>query len=360
MGVERRAEIQWLRALAATEVAICHSDLVTKHFSSYHLLESWWHRGVGGIGVEIFFMVSGYVICMTAASHATGSAFLVSRIRRIYPLYWIFTSLVVLAYLVNPNWHLSNFDPGPLSLIRSYLILPQPGFPILGVGWTLEHEMVFYVLVGMIMLFWSMHTSAKEAIVWLLAALGLVGCLQEPSLQTSVVAAHIFSPYMLAFGFGWLMRHVEGMPRGQRIPRVALFLAMCAAGYVFGSEQGAHLVLRLAVAATVFWLFLAARHLFDADSAINRFGWKFGDASYSIYLVHWFVLSALGKAIVVLQPGEALAELIRPLGIALSIAAGFAVRALLEKPIDQWLRRDPRKALNPATAKYRASEMRGR
>lgn len=355
MAAERRAEIQWLRGIAAAEVAICHSDLVTKHFSSYHLLESWWHRGMGGIGVEIFFMVSGYVICMTAANHKTGGAFLLSRIRRIYPLYWIFTSLVVLAYLINPNWHLSNFDAGPLSLIRSYLILPQAGFPILGVGWTLEHEMVFYVLVGMIMLFWSMHGSAKDAIVWLLAGLGLVGCLQEPSQQTSVVASHIFSPYMLAFGFGWLLRYIEGMPREQQAPRVALFVAVCAAGYLFGSDHGAHLAFRLAVAAAVFSLFLVARPLFDADNAVNRFGWKFGDASYSIYLVHWFVLSALGKAIVVLQPDAAAAELIRPLGVALSIAAGFAVRALLEKPIDQWLRRDPRKVLHLGTSKYPAA-----
>jgi exopolysaccharide production protein ExoZ len=338
VGAERRTEIQWLRAIAATEVAICHSDLVTKHFSSYHLAESWWHRGVGGIGVEIFFMVSGYVICMTAASHKTGGAFLLSRIRRIYPMYWIFTSLVVVAYLVNSDWHLSNFDPSPLSLLRSYFILPQPGFPILGVGWTLEHEMMFYVLVAIVMLFWSMRAASKQAMIWLLAAIGFLGCLHGPQSQTSVLAFHFFSPYMLAFGFGWLMRYVDGMRLAEQVPLIGLFLAVGAAGYCFGSEYGAHLVVRLAAAAAVFVLFLLARRLFAADNAVNRFGWKFGDASYSIYLVHWFVLSAMGKAIVILQPDPTAAELIRLAGVALSVAVGFAAWALLEKPVDRWLR----------------------
>ncbi len=269
MGAERRAEIQWLRAIAATEVAICHSDLVTKHFSSYHLAESWWHRGVGGIGVEIFFMVSGYVICMTAGSHKTGGAFLLSRIRRIYPMYWIFTSLVVLAYLVNSDWHLANFDPGPLSLIRSYLILPQPGFPILGVGWTLEHEMLFYALIAVVMLFWSMRGAAKGAVIWLLAALGFLGCLHGTQAETSVLTFHVFSPYFLAFGFGWLLRYIEGMPLMGQAQRVALFLIVGAAGYVFGSEYGAHLMVRIATAGAVFALFLAARPLFAADNAVE-------------------------------------------------------------------------------------------
>ena len=149
MGSERRTEIQWLRGLAATEVVICHSDLVTKHFTSFRLAETSWYQPLLGIGVEVFFMVSGYVICMRAATHPSGGAFLFSRIRRLYPMYWIFTSLVVLAFLINPAWRLNNFDASPLSLLQSYLILPQWRFPILGVGWTLEHEMIFYAFVAL-------------------------------------------------------------------------------------------------------------------------------------------------------------------------------------------------------------------
>ena len=339
MGAVRRTEIQWLRALAASEVVICHSDLLTKHFANYSLIDSWWYQPLEGVGVEIFFMVSGYVICMRAPSHPTGGAFLLSRIRRLYPMYWIFTSLVVLTYLANPAWRLNNFDPGPLSLLRSYLILPQWGFPILGVGWTLEHEMMFYGFVALMMVFWGMNGPARNAVAWLLATMGFLGCLHGPEPQPSLWAFHILSPYMFAFGFGWLMRCVEEMKPAARLWSVVLFVAMGGAAYLVGTDYGDRLMLRLAFAAVVFTGFITCRWAFEADNMLNRVGWKFGDASYSIYLCHWFVLSAIGKSLGILQPPAVATELVRVLGIALSIAIGFGIYAALEKPVDRWLRR---------------------
>jgi peptidoglycan/LPS O-acetylase OafA/YrhL len=275
---------------------------------------------------------------MRAASHKTGGAFLLSRIRRLYPMYWIFATLVLLTYAVNSDWRLNQFDPSPLSVLKSYLILPQWGFPILGVGWTLEHEMIFYVFVAIMMLFWSMGGPARNAVAWLLATMGFLGCLHGPEPQPSLWAFHILSPYMLAFGFGWLMRCVEEMSPAARLGNIALFLSIGAAGYLVGTGYGAWLLPRLAIAAAVFTLFIVCRRLFEADNMLNRVGWKFGDASYSIYLSHWFVLSALGKMLGALQPPEAAAGLMRVLGITLSIAVGFGVWAYLEKPLDRWLR----------------------
>jgi peptidoglycan/LPS O-acetylase OafA/YrhL len=346
LRTERRTEIQWLRGLAASEVVICHSDLVTKHFSPFRITELNWYHPLLGIGVEVFFMVSGYVICMRAAKHATGSAFLFSRIRRLFPMYWLFTSLVVLAYIANPAWRLNNFDPGLWSLVQSYLILPQWNFPILGVGWTLEHEMMFYTFVALMMALWSMEGPAKYTLPWSLAIFGIIGCLYGgpapgkypgPEQIQSVWAAHIFSPYMLAFGFGWLIRCVEEMTPSARLWNVAIFVALGAAAYPFASEYGSWLLFRLAIAAVIFTGFIACRRLFEADSRLNRFAWRFGDASFSIYLCHWLVLSALGKALGVLDPPVATAELLRFLAIAISVAVGFAIYFIMEKPLDRWL-----------------------
>src|SRR3954471_7672882 len=128
-----RRDIGWLRAIAATEVCIWHSDLVAKHFSSYSLQSSALYAPIGGIGVELFFILSGYVICMRASSYRSGGGFLISRVLRLYPLYWLFTSAVAVAFLANDGWHLNGFEPSTERFLQSYLILPQVEYPILPV-----------------------------------------------------------------------------------------------------------------------------------------------------------------------------------------------------------------------------------
>ena len=339
MATEKRTELQWLRALAASEVVICHSDLATKHFAEFRLANTWWADQLGGIGVELFFIVSGYVICMKAPEARSGAAFLLSRVRRLFPMYWVFTSLAVITYVLNPAWRLNNFEISLLSFFQSYLILPQQGFPILGVGWTLEHEMMFYGFVALAMTIWHMEGRARFAVGWMLTCLGFIGCFQGPEPGQSLLAYHIFSPFMLAFGFGWLLRCTEEMKLRGRVYSVAVFAAVIAAGYMVGTDFSNRLVIRISLATAIFTGFILCRRAFEADSKLNRAGWMMGDASFSIYLSHWFVLSVIGKLLSVLQPPAATAGLVRGLSIMLSIAIGVWIFAVMERPIDRWLRR---------------------
>lgn len=339
MAAARRIEIQWLRALAATEVAIVHSDLLTKYFTDYRLVGEWWYQPIGGVGVELFFILSGYVICMRAPFHASAGAFMRSRVMRLFPLYWVFTSIVLLTYFINPTWRLNNFHLDLNTIAQSYLILPQWNFPILGVGWTLEHEMVFYWLVTLVMLRWSMAGSARFVIAWLLVAMGFIGCLQGPAPGYGLWPFHIFSPYMFAFGFGWLLCCLEDMDRQMRLGNLAFIGIIAGFAYFFGTSFGGRLVLRIAFAAVVFYGFIAFRREFTAENRLNRLVLKVGDASFSIYLSHWFVLSALGKLLSLLQPPAYTSGLIRGIGVAISIAVGMWLYEMLEKPLGVWLRR---------------------
>ena len=83
---EKRYELQWLRALAASEVVVCHSDLLTKHFSDFRIGSLTWYYPLSGMGVELFFVLSGYIICMRAPSIDNGPRFLLSRILGLYPM----------------------------------------------------------------------------------------------------------------------------------------------------------------------------------------------------------------------------------------------------------------------------------
>jgi len=339
MAGAKRTEIQWLRALAAAEVAFVHSDLLTKHFTDYRLVNQWWYHPVAGIGVELFFIVSGYIICVKVQSYATSGAFIRSRIRRLFPLYLIFTTIVLLTYFINPAWRLNNFHLDLASIIQSYLILPQWNFPILGVGWTLEHEMVFYCLVALVMLGWSMEGRARLVIAWTLAIMGFIGCLQGTEPGYGLWPFHIFSPYMFAFGFGWLLCCIEELDRPAWLGKLALFAAIAAVASLAGAEFGDRLLFRIAFVALIFYGFIACRRAFESDNWLNRIAMTAGDASFSIYLSHWFVLSAIGKLLGALQPPAYSSGLVRLLGVAASIAIGIWLFKILEKPLDLWLRR---------------------
>ncbi|TCR62598.1 acyltransferase [Bosea sp. BK604] len=362
MQKERRAEIQWLRALAACEVVLCHSFLLMKHISSDTSLPEW-YRPFSAIGVELFFVVSGYVICMRVSESEKAWPFLRSRILRLYPMYWVFTSLAVLAFVLNPAWRLHNFDPDLVSLARSYLIWPQMGFPILGVGWTLEHEMIFYVAVAAMLLTLGASTPARLTLAWMLAALGAAGIVLggipnpkiagAPGAGSYAVLNHLFSPFMFAFGFGWLMRVLESMKPVERSLNAFPFAAFALAALWFAPDWGIQPFYRISIAALIFTAFIACRRLFT-DNALNRLVWLLGDASFSIYLSHWFVLSAGGKLLGHLHVSPSYEVPIRVIGIVLSIAIGVAVFILVEKPLDRRLRRRTAPALpasKPATGK---------
>src|SRR3546814_869733 len=97
---------------------------------------------VGWVGVQIFFVISGFVILMSA-ENKSASDFLIGRVTRIAPALWFFTvlsSAIVLACGVLPFWELS------VRFLRSAVLFPI-GPWVDGAVWTLVAEAVFYAAV---------------------------------------------------------------------------------------------------------------------------------------------------------------------------------------------------------------------
>ncbi len=354
---QRRTELQWLRAFAASEVVLVHSDLVTKHVAPDRLIsQSLYVQWFGGIGVEIFFVLSGYIMCMIAPSASSPGTFLISRIRRLYPMYWVFTSLVVLTWLVKPSYRLNNFEPNIATFLTSYLILPEAGFPILGVGWTLEHEMLFYAAVTVAILAWR-RSAARPGLGWGLAALGLAGCLMSsnppsPGSWTNDWLVHVLSPYMLAFAAGWLLCSLEHCSLIQRRAGLVIFAAILAVGWYAGPSWGGWISLRISVAAAIVAGVIACRAMFREHTVLGRLATRLGDASYSIYLSHWLVMSAIGKILGVIYIPAATSDILRLCGIIIAMTVGQLTYTAIERPVDLWLR--GRRKFGPRAIKYQS------
>lgn len=338
MPTERRNEIQWLRAIAAFEVVVCHSDLIIKNFSDSRIILNPWYNPVAGMGVELFFIVSGYIMAMRSPKFSSTRSFISSRILRIIPMYWIFTTLVVLVGIVVPGWRLGDFEPSLAVFARAYLILPGSGFPILGVGWTLEYEVVFYGLVALLLAFGLARGRRLASAAWIFVGLGWVGSVLGPLGERSALLGHVFTPYMFAFGAGWLFRCLEQAPRPVQLRRLAWLAAIAASAVWLGPDWGDRLILRIGVAVVVFAACLLGQRVLQADTPVNRLIWLAGDASFSTYLCHWLLLSATGKLLGALAVPESWGWSLRLLGCLLSVAVGIAFFRTVEQHIPRWLR----------------------
>ena len=160
--------IQALRGLAALLVVFYHiRSLEIIGIAENGFTEQAWTGGVftnGYAGVDLFFVISGFIMVFVTRDAGTGvkaaADFLFARATRIYPVWWGFAGFMA-AYMIGVHglsgmgkgWGaISRSEPLVPYLVKSFLLVPQPEFPILGVGWTLVHEMYFYAVFTVLML----------------------------------------------------------------------------------------------------------------------------------------------------------------------------------------------------------------
>nr|WP_232247679.1 acyltransferase family protein [Pseudomonas putida] len=111
---------------------------------------------VGDFGVDIFFVISGFVMWVTTEGKNKGiREFWVSRILRVAPLYWVFTCVLVAAALLMPSLFFNSRAVDPVFLLKSLFFIPalNPDVgdvtPVYTIGWTLTYEMFFYAIFGL-------------------------------------------------------------------------------------------------------------------------------------------------------------------------------------------------------------------
>lgn len=110
----------------------------------------------GTFGVDIFFILSGYVMALIShkaiPGYLTLKTFVLKRAFRIFPIYWMYTFLVLLVYVFYPEGVNSSYEENP-SIIKSLLLIPDVTNPWLNVGWTLIYEIYFYFIISILLFF---------------------------------------------------------------------------------------------------------------------------------------------------------------------------------------------------------------
>lgn len=208
--------IQMLRGLAALSVVAFHaaqlgfSMLGADEMAARLPLVSNMYSGV-----DVFFVISGFIMVFVTGERsrgpATAASFLTSRIVRIYPVWWLFAGLFTLYMLFAnvlptgaPGWEVLDNGEGPLlHLLKSYTLLPQDGYPVLAIGWTLTHEIYFYAVFAVTLLV-AQRWLLPFLSLWGIAVLaGALAGLSQP-LGTDLVSLAVH-PLTLEFLLGALV-----------------------------------------------------------------------------------------------------------------------------------------------------------
>ncbi|MHA6288812.1 acyltransferase family protein [Maricaulis sp. CAU 1757] len=322
-------EVQHLRALAVLLVVLAHLHQGEARFFPDAVLGDFAY--VGFAGVDIFFVISGFIIHHLYRHRRTLSGrFFLDRANRIFPLYWIFTGLALVGYAVMADE--LRADPGDIDLAGSLLLFPLGHPPILQVGWTLTHELWFYGVYGLAL---ALPRAGRAGLALLWGGLSLavlVSGWQAPNAWLAVAV----SPFNLQFLAGVLLAEFEPQARARRwLPLVmagagaGLALAWTAdGGLTTLAAAGARVAVFTPLAVGVVWSFLAWR------PALWRTVERIGDASYAIYLSHLLVIGVLARMLPQLVPVPALlSALYWPLGLGACLIVGVLTHYLLERPL---------------------------
>lgn len=252
----------------------------------------------GPLGVQIFFIISGFVICMSGWGRSLKD-FAISRITRLYPAYWAALIIVTGVFVVAGYHHVSGTD-----LLTNFTMLQMPAGAerVLGVCWTLWAEMRFYLLFALCVV-WPGATRKRVLIfcaVWTAGAL-YAGSSKQAFLELALMPN--YAPFFvggmglyLIYRFGhdalaWGVVAV-GFLLGQRYAVQDLVAPAHVHVFHHRSQLGVILVVAFGFAA------VAAVTLVPAVSSIN---WRWlttaGALTYPFYLVHehlgWVVIDKL-------------------------------------------------------------------
>jgi peptidoglycan/LPS O-acetylase OafA/YrhL len=334
--------IQLLRAVAVYMVLFVHLKQLLPETSLTSLLHD-----KGYSGVDLFFVISGFIMVYTTSrSRVSAGEFLFHRARRILPLYYLVT-LFVFAIAITFPFVLQHTTTDLHALLKSLAFVPfekAPGriYPLYYLGWTLNYEIFFYLVFALSLSIWYEMRVALCAVI--LSACVLFG-LWNPA-PGNVILYFYSQPILLDFLLGMIIalfrdQIVFAMGRIWVLPWLALLtgvagLATASSFLPVSPSLHAPPTNTFLTFGVPMGLIVIAAVGF-ADVRTRGRPWQFlqeiGNASYSIYLTHFFVVGALIALAhrIALPPTSQIA--LAAAALPLTAMVGIAVYRGFERPV---------------------------
>jgi len=331
--------VQALRAIAALFVVAFHATVLWHDKFAPGVMP--WANG--NAGVDLFFVISGFIMVLSSRrllGEVNGwRHFMMLRLIRVAPMYWFATLAKLVAVVALPALALHT-QPTAWNVAASFLFIPSRDAagairPVLDVGWTLSFEMMFYIaFAGALFL----RIAPLRVVA---PAMGMLTILSLARTPNGAAITTLASPIVLEFVFGALV--------GQAFVNRSLarfsspwMIALGAAGVLclaFAPADGIWhrtIIWGLGAAAALTGCVLAERWL---DPILPSIFERIGEASYSLYLTHGFILPVVGVLVARCRlTGDALGAALVVLSLVLSTLLALVVYRYVEVPMTAWLR----------------------
>lgn len=359
---KRLNSIQALRGIAALLVLFFHlaefqRQMAESNPADVALTQGFWDRGWAG--VDLFFVISGFIMVYVTQKYGRNIRdvidFLGARISRIYPLWWVCAGIMGAYFFISYGMpaapdRVSSAEDAFQFALKSFLLIPQDVPPILGLGWTLIHELFFYLVFAML-LFVPRRNLIFMLCIW--ALFTTLGNIFIPMGNLSYLTQGlIFSPLTLEFILGAVvaiivLKDIVYAPKALFISAAIMILM----GLVFFPDipVTSKSWLRVSVFALPFAALIYGWVSLERQGKLLPPKWlcSLGDWSYSLYLTHYIVLVTLRRIYRMLAP-ESLSVgalgfldnlLFAVLAIGLSVMTSAIFYHIIERPSVTYLTR---------------------
>jgi exopolysaccharide production protein ExoZ len=299
MSDEKRKYIglQILRGFAAWGVVFHHfAKIIIGTNPAFGFWEIF--RRFGTFGVDIFFVLSGYIMYNSIVNSKKGGlSFFLDRLFRIFPVYWLMTLFLLVCYFILPK---GSYDTGftGITLFKSFFLIPTTNpdiygyYPFLYVGWTLVYEMFFYTALSV-----SLMINRKYAIISTLIFLTLL-----PFVLNNFFLLGHTNYLLLEFNSGLVIAMIcrKFKNNFKNITAYGMGFLFLAAGLTSILYFGWNISSKIISAVCFVSAFIVIEYTLNISSKIVKFFEHLGDISYSTYLVHtiiigWFSMFALKR-----------------------------------------------------------------
>jgi exopolysaccharide production protein ExoZ len=278
MKSNRLDSIQFLRFAAAFSVLVYHIPRL--HFGSW--------------GVDVFFIISGFVIAYSA--NKSTDFFFTKRLVRVIPIYWLLTIAVFAIAWYSPSL-LTHTSPNFYYLTKSLLFIPFDKNalelrPILVVGWTLNYEMIFYTIFAI-----SLKVTKNKYIYVSSIAITLLHLTAHSLPKELPIVRFLSDSIILEFVFGmivfqlwkhWNEKNIQLSKSSSSLVAIAVAILILLSLMLNTQIRAIDLGL------PSFLVVILALHLGPLIK-IPRLFLLLGDSSYSLYLTHLFVIQLADK-----------------------------------------------------------------
>jgi exopolysaccharide production protein ExoZ len=291
--------IQILRGFAAVFVMLYHA---TRHYNLKNdvFLNNFFKTGF--LGVDIFFVLSGFVISISSFHYFNNQdsiGFIKKRFIRIYPSYWLFLLFpLTLVFLFFPNFISDKTAFEPQNFI-SLLVLFFNHPTISQVTWTLSFELYFYLLFFLLII-----NKNFKYVIFLVLILSFINFLGFINFHL-ILLKYLFSPLILEFFLGVLLAYI--VLKTTKINKtICAFLFILSLGLFYFSSYLSHCNLiqiskhnRFLYFGIASFLLILALVLYEKFYSVKLYEKLIliGDSSYVLYLIHSVLLSFFDKLI---------------------------------------------------------------